>query len=407
MGKACATFVPICPCCTQSAFTQSVLAMAPVPRHQAPPHPAVPVGYACQLLDLVDALGGSGAALWADLGLDAQLLHNPLARLPLADYTALNARALALCGEPGLGYLLGLRASPASHGTLAFGMMSQATLGDALLFGVRFGGPLRTAGWLLHLVDMAPEPSRRAAPATVQLRLSESLTPPRPAALREHAARHLLTGMATLLDHVLPGCRAEMQLHLEGPQPPWQDRYADRLPPCLFMQPFTALCLPQRLMAWPLPMANVAAARWAEQACKAELARLGETGEQRVLRQAQALLAASGRGYLSAPEVAQRLGVSVRTLSRTLQQAGWTFQALLRQARQRDAMALLQAPGLSVTAVATWLGYQSTSAFCSAFQGWTGRAPAALRRSALRGPQGPSCTPELRGARPASHPVHT
>lgn len=384
---------------------QSAFAMATAQHHRAPHHPAVPVGYACQLLDLVDALGGSGTALWADLGLDPRLLQDPLARLPLADYTALNARALALCGEPGLGYLLGLRASPASHGTLAFGMMSQATLGDALLFGVRFGGPLRTAGWLLHLVDMAPVPGRHAAPAMVQLRLSESLTPPRPTNLRDHAARHLLTGMATLLAHVLPGCRADMQLHQEGPQPHWQDRYADRLPPCQFMQPFAALCLPLRLMAHPLPMANVAAARWAEQACVDELARLGETPERRVLRQTQALLAASGTGYLSATEVAQRLGMSVRTLSRTLQQAGATFQGLLRQARQRDALALLQVPGLSVTAVATWLGYQSTSAFCSAFQGWTGQAPAALRRSALRGPEGPSCPPEQRGAPVASHRV--
>ena len=379
--------------------------MAHAQHHRAPPHPAVPVGYACQLLDLVDALGGSGAALWTDLGLDPRLLQDPLARLPLADYTALNARALALCGEPGLGYLLGLRASPASHGSLAFGMMSQPTLGDALLFGVRFGGPLRTAGWLLHLVDMVPEPSRRGATATVQLRLSESLTPPRPTALREHAARHLLTGMATLLDHVLPGCRAEMQLHLEGPQPPWQDRYADRLPPCQFMQPFAALCLPQRLMALPLPMAHVAAARWAEQACLEELGRLGETADLRVLRQTQALLAASGCGYLSATEVAQRLGMSVRSLSRSLQQAGSTFQGLLRQARQRDALALLQVPGLSVTAVATRLGYQSTSAFCSAFQGWTGQAPAALRRSALKSPGGPSWAPELRGVPSTSRRV--
>lgn len=375
--------------------------------HRAPPHPAVPVGYACQLLDLVDALGGSGAALWAELGLDARLLQDPQARVPLADYTALNARALAQCGEPGLGYLLGLRASPASHGTLAFGMLSQATLGDALMFGVRFGGPLRTAGWLLHQVDMtqgavlpgSAQGHGACAGAFTQLRLSESLTPPRPATLREHAARHLLTGMATLLDHVLPGSKAEMQLHFEGPEPPWHTRHADRLPPCQFMQPFAALCLPQRLMQQPLPQANVAAARWAEQACVDELARLGETPELRVLRQTQALLAASDTGYLSASEVAMRLGMSVRTLSRMLQHSGWTFQALLKQARQRDALALLQVPGLRVSAVATRLGYRSTSAFCSAFQGWTGAGPDALRRGAQRAEEGPSC-----GAANQRHP---
>jgi AraC-like DNA-binding protein len=366
--------------------------MSPAVHHPVAKHPSVPVAYACQLLDLVDALGGSGAALWAELGLDSRSLHDPMARIALGDYTALNARALARCGEPGLGYLLGLRASPASHGTLAFGMLSQATLGDALLFGVRLGGPLRTAGWLLHLVEGVPSPQPGMEPR-VHLRLSESLAPARPAALREHAARHLLTSMATLLGHVLPGCRHEMQLHFEGPEPPWQHRHADQLPPCHFQQPFPALSLPQRLMHHALPQANVSAARWAEQACLDELARLGETTGQRVLRQTQALLATSGQGHLSASEVAMRLGMSVRTLSRTLHHTGWGFQALLRQARQRDALALLQVPGMRVADVAAWLGYRSVSAFCSAFQGWTGQAPAALLQSAQRADWRPSCGP--------------
>lgn len=342
--------------------------------------PSVPVGYVCQLLDLVDDLGGSGAGLWAALGLDARALDNPLGRLPLAHYTALHARALAACDEPGLGYLLGLRASPASHGTLAFGMMSQPTLAEALMFGVRLGGPLRLAGWMLHHVAMG-----HGGQACVQLRLSETLSPPRAPALRQHAARLMLTGMATLLGHVLPGCQPDLVLHFEGPEPDWQHRHAARLPRCRFQQPFAALSLPARLLPADLPQANAPAARWAEQTCTDELMRLGETPAARVRRQAEALLAASDQGYLSAGEVAAHLGLSVRTLARTLRSTGCTFQALLKQARQRDALALLQVPDLPLATVARHLGYRSISAFGDAFQGWAGQPPAAFRTS----PPGP------------------
>ena len=351
----------------------------------APTSPSVPVGYVCQLLDLVDDLGGSGTGLWAELGLDARVLDNPLGRVPLPHYTALHARALATCNEPGLGYLLGLRASPASHGTLAFGMMSQPTLADALMFGVQLGGPLRLAGWMLHHVAMG-----HGAQACVQLRLSETLNPPRPAALRQHAARLMLTGMATLLGHVLPGCQPDLTLHFEGPEPDWQHRHAARLPRCRFQQPFAALSLPARRLTAALPQANAAAARWAEQACIDELVRLGETPAMRVRRQTEALLAASDQGYLSAAQVAARLGLSVRTLARTLRGTGSSFQWLLRQARQRDALALLQTPDLPLATVARHLGYRSISAFGDAFQGWAGQPPAAFRTSPP-GPAGGPC----------------
>ena len=86
----------------------------------------------------------------------------------------------------------------------------------------------------------------------------------------------------------------------------------------------------------------------------------------------QLQLLAGGCGVDS---VAQRLGLSKRSLQRTLSQEGTSFSDILDRVRRVKAAELLAAPDMQVASVAVALGYSDPSNFARAYKRWTGTAP--------------------------------
>jgi AraC-like DNA-binding protein len=81
-------------------------------------------------------------------------------------------------------------------------------------------------------------------------------------------------------------------------------------------------------------------------------------------------------------EVAQRLGMTARTLQRRLQDEALGFTTLVDEARLEMARRYLADPLLSIAEVSFALGYSEPSAFTRAFKRWSGCAPAEYRESA-------------------------
>jgi AraC-like DNA-binding protein len=84
-----------------------------------------------------------------------------------------------------------------------------------------------------------------------------------------------------------------------------------------------------------------------------------------------------GQGRL--PEVATRLGVSVRTLERRLAAEGVSFLEVLDGLRLELAKRYLQEPALPISQITWLLGYADPSAFTHSFRRWTGRPPTLSR----------------------------
>ena len=84
-----------------------------------------------------------------------------------------------------------------------------------------------------------------------------------------------------------------------------------------------------------------------------------------------------GKGQ--AGEIAPRLGLSQRTLSRRLSSEGHTFSQVLEKLRSDLAERYLTDRGLSISQIAWLLGYQEVSAFTHAFRRWTGKTPREAR----------------------------
>jgi AraC-like DNA-binding protein len=89
-------------------------------------------------------------------------------------------------------------------------------------------------------------------------------------------------------------------------------------------------------------------------------------------------------GQAAMPEIAQRLGVTQRTLARRLASEGHTFGEILDRLRLDLAKRYLQDHDLNISEVAWLLGYQETSAFYHAFKRWTGKTPTQVRAAGVR-----------------------
>lgn len=116
--------------------------------------------------------------------------------------------------------------------------------------------------------------------------------------------------------------------------------------------------------------------RYAEMAAK-QSPRLS-TVSDRVRTQLQAEL---NGGVPTAQNIADALCLSVRSLHRSLKREGTSFQVILDQVRQEQALALLAHPHTSIAEIAFLLGFADVSSFHRAFQRWTGTTPAKMRES--------------------------
>ncbi len=87
-------------------------------------------------------------------------------------------------------------------------------------------------------------------------------------------------------------------------------------------------------------------------------------------------------GQASLAHVADRLGISQRTLSRRLASEGTSFFNILEGVRKSLALRYLRQNDKSLSEVSYLLGYASLSSFNDAFRRWTGQSPGTYRSRA-------------------------
>jgi AraC-like DNA-binding protein len=84
--------------------------------------------------------------------------------------------------------------------------------------------------------------------------------------------------------------------------------------------------------------------------------------------------------------IGNRSGLTRRTLQRRLREVGLTYSDLLRSALQRRAINLLCQRHLTITEVASMLGYEDPAHFTRAFERWAGICPSRWRSLAIAAP---------------------
>ena len=82
--------------------------------------------------------------------------------------------------------------------------------------------------------------------------------------------------------------------------------------------------------------------------------------------------------------VAAELSMSVSTLKRRLAGEGMTFRGIREASLKERATLLLLERSVSVSEIATDLGYGDVANFSHAFKRWTGKSPSEFRRDEER-----------------------
>jgi AraC-like DNA-binding protein len=321
----------------------------------------LPAVHALHLVEVLARWQVTPAELLAPLGLDAEKLADPRARLSIATVEKLVQRAQALTGEPALGIYLGLSMRASVHGYLGFAAMTAATVRDAIELAARFT-PTRTSALALHLCvdgDMASLVLEERAPL---------------GSAREMIVFSLLVGIWQM-GRALTGRELSGSADVAFPEPPWFQRFSGAVG-VRFDQPVNQLVFATSTLSLPLMMADAAALRLAREQCERELDALGagETMTARVRR----LLPKEGGGFRGLEEVARLLHVSTRTLKRRLADERISFSQLLDDERRDHALLLVRAHSLDE--VAARLGYSDLANFTRAFRRWTGKTPGAYRK---------------------------
>jgi AraC-like DNA-binding protein len=83
-------------------------------------------------------------------------------------------------------------------------------------------------------------------------------------------------------------------------------------------------------------------------------------------------------------EIAQKLGVSRRTLARRLKEEGLTFSEVLQKLRTDLIARYLSESNLSISQIAWLVGFRSVGAFSHSCKRWSGTSPKMLRETLLK-----------------------
>jgi AraC-like DNA-binding protein len=171
-----------------------------------------------------------------------------------------------------------------------------------------------------------------------------------------------------------------VEVHLTRPKPraedAWQAAFgAARLH---YAQPTASITYTRDAWHTPLRSAVPQLAQLLDAQLRSASAQTAVVGEARgAIRSLLAEGAAQAR-------VAERLGVSARSLQRALADAGLTFRELQAEVRSAEAARWLSDPRLRIQDVADRLGFYELASFSRAFRAWTGMSPAEYRRELQR-----------------------
>lgn len=324
----------------------------------------IPATYGLSLLNLMQERGHEAEAVLAGSQLTLAVLQDTRAQIEAWQYAMLLGRANSLEGDRGLAYELGLRSQVTKHGFVGFGLISCSTLRDAIAFSERY--------FQARVPAFRSSLSIEGAEVVVTLHETIPLGPHR-AFIMDLVAVELCSLFAKIMD-MDPAKQGWLStICVPHAEPPAYARYRDRIPPFRFGQPAVQIRFPARMLDEPIATADPVSVQLAIERLEQEMARQAQ--DHTTSSQVLARLVCRDQRYPDIGDMAEMLHVSERTLKRRLQAEGTSYQVLLDQVRQRDAMRLLGNPALAVAEVAEAVGYTDPANFARAFARWTGLSP--------------------------------
>ncbi|MEJ8855821.1 AraC family transcriptional regulator [Variovorax robiniae] len=318
---------------------------------------------------VVDAMAGQGVgaeALFAGTGIASQAISDPEARISHRQKIALFGNVQQLSNDPAVGLLAGQRQRLSDFGVYGYALLSSATFGEAIDFGIKH---VRLAGPVI-------EKSFRVE-GKVAIFEGHGYTDLGP--LLPLVTEFWFSSMQMLISRVLERPFEALRLQLPYPAPASAAHYEAILRcPVSFDAPAMQWQFDARLLDLPLPNANPITAEVSSTFCSRMLEAYVDESPL-VLTIKEICLNAVG-GLPRAEQMAERLHLSTRTLHRRLFEAGTSYQNIIDGVRKRLAIEFLERTELSVGEIAERTGFSDVSNFRKAFRKWTNQPTTYYRR---------------------------
>lgn len=271
-------------------------------------------------------------------------------------------------GRPGLGFTTGRRYHLTSLGLLGFTMLASRTLSEAFATFSRYQVlaltlcPTRIevgkrGMWLLFDASVLPQDARRFV---IERGLGACL------GVTGELLQRPATPLAIEMTAEAPSDQVLQQRDF-----PYPVRYGATRDGVLFSS---------AELQYSLPQAHISSHLEGEQLCERLCTEIShDLVNPLTARLVQQAIIRDSATLLSSRSVAQRLGLSERTLHRRLAVEGHAFQQLNEQIKQRLAERLLLDSRLDLNAISQRLGYADAASFSRAFSRWTNYSPGKWR----------------------------
>ncbi|MGJ7507213.1 AraC family transcriptional regulator [Variovorax sp. GT1P44] len=317
------------------------------------------------LVDSMADLGVGAEALFEGTGIAPGAISDPEARISHLQKIALFGNVMRLSPEPAIGLIAGQRQRISDFGVFGYGVLSSATMADAIAFGIKH---VRLAGPVL-------EKSFRVDGDVAFFEGHDVLAL---GPLLPLATEFWFSSIHALISRVTERPYRSRRMLLPYPAPPYAQRYEEVL---LCPVEFDAGVMQWEFdAAWlslPLPNANPITAEVCASFCSRMLEDIGQ--EHALVKTIREACLNRMDDLPRAEQMAEQLNLSTRTLHRRLVEAGTTYQALIDGIRERLAIEFLERTDLSVDEIAERSGFSDVSNFRKAFKKWTGQTPGYFR----------------------------
>lgn len=332
--------------------------------------PLVPVNIPATMIRVGQEKGISASELLINTGISSDQLSDPSARLTYQQMLLLADNLMKKYPEETLGLDLGKAININQFGMLGYAILSCADLRSAIRLGIKYH-TLVDPAFTFELIEQGE---------TTAVRLTSHI----PFEPMYRLLCDVFVGIFVTLARFLTGrdvCARE--IHVNHPAPSYVPAYEELARcPVLFDQPRTELIIDTELLNTPLAMADSATAAMAEAQCAEILARMGP--KEGVVAKVRRILLRNPGTFPPVDVVASQLATSTRTLSRSLQDVGTSYQRILDEVRKEMAIEYLRNSNLPIEELAALVGYSDPSNFRKAFRRWTQHAPSYYREERKR-----------------------
>lgn len=338
--------------------------------------PSLPGRYFVRLLDLLRDDGVDIDLLLQRARVSRSLLERNDGTLPLDQVDRLLAEAAQLSGRGDLGFELGRTLRISSHSVVGYGMLTSASVDEALRFMARY----------FRLITPVLQLRYQRSREQMRLRFTPAL-PLRHESLMVHLEATLL-GVLGIVRELRGGTLPAHRVYLGYPAPAHAARYRE-LENAQYQFGHGGgtgilMVFPADSFARMPALADAIAFRVVESRCASMLQNL-ELGD-RIADWVRMMLRESSEGLPSLKALAQMLNLSTRTLNRHLKREGLVFRELVREISHEKACQQLRAGHASITQIALDLGYSDVANFARAFRRRSGMSPSLYRRDGATAP---------------------